>query len=72
MKWNFSFFRSYSARVSQSCTVKLDTSIQVLNGQTDISQSARRLKVFKQCIGYIFSDKIAEAKKVCLLLFLYL
>jgi hypothetical protein len=45
----------------------LGTPIHVLNGRTDISQSARRLEVLKQCVGYIFSDKIAEAKKVCLL-----
>jgi hypothetical protein len=44
----------------------LGTPIHVLNGRTDISQSARRLEVLKQCVGYIFSDKIAEAKKVCL------
>jgi hypothetical protein len=43
----------------------LGTPIHVLNGRTDISQSARRLEVLKQCVGFIFSDKIAEAKKVC-------
>ncbi|CAF4327416.1 unnamed protein product, partial [Adineta steineri] len=53
----------YSARVSQPCIVKLGTAIHVLNGRTDISQSARRLEVLKQCLGYIFSDKISEAKK---------
>jgi myotubularin-related protein 5/13 len=57
------FFRPYSARVSQPCIVKLGTPIHVLSGRTDISQSARRLEVLKQCVGYIFSDKIAEAKK---------
>jgi len=68
MQWRFFgfFFRPYSARVSQPCIVKLGTPIHVLNGRTDISQSARRLEVLKQCVGYIFSDKIAEAKKVCL------
>ncbi|CAF3453250.1 unnamed protein product [Rotaria sp. Silwood1] len=55
--------RPYSARVSQPCMVKLGTPIHVLNGRSDISQSARRLEVLKQCVGYIFSDKIAEAKK---------
>ncbi|CAF4605429.1 unnamed protein product, partial [Rotaria sp. Silwood2] len=55
--------RPYSARVSQPCVVKLGTSIHVLNGRSDISQSARRLEVLKQCVGYIFSDKIAEARK---------
>ncbi|CAF3991739.1 unnamed protein product [Adineta steineri] len=55
--------RPYSARVSQPCIVKLGTAIHVLNGRTDISQSARRLEVLKQCLGYIFSDKISEAKK---------
>src|SRR5690242_3558478 len=57
------FERPYSARVGQPCIVKFGTSIHVLNGRTDISQSARRLEVLKQCIGYIFSDKTAEAKK---------
>ncbi len=61
-------FRPYSARVSQACIVKLGTPIHVLNGRTDISQSARRLEVLKQCVGYIFSDKIAEARKVCLVI----
>ena len=55
--------RPYSARVSQPCIVKLGTPIQSLNGRNDQSQSARRLEVLKQCVGYIFSDKIAEAKK---------
>ncbi len=64
-------FRPYSARVSQPCIVKLGTPIHVLNGRTDISQSARRLEVLKQCVGFIFSDKIAEAKKVCLIIFIY-
>ena len=36
----------------------------ILNRQTDLSQSAGRLEVLKQCVGFIFSDKIAEAKKV--------
>ena len=66
------FCRPYSARVSQPCIVKLGTPIHVLNGRTDISQSARRLEVLKQCVGFIFSDKIAEAKKVCFfVLFLF-
>lgn len=60
------YFRPYSARTGQSCIVKLGTPIHVLNGRTDLSQSARRLEVLKQCVGYIFNDKIAEAKKVCL------
>ncbi|CAF1097370.1 unnamed protein product [Adineta ricciae] len=55
--------RPYSARVSQPCIVKLGTPIQALNGRTDISQSARRLEVLKQCVSFIFSDKIAEARK---------
>lgn len=54
----------YSARVTQACHVKLGTPIDVLNGRTDLSQSARRLEVLKQCSGFIFTDKIAEAKKV--------
>ena len=62
-------FRLYSTRVSQPYIVKLGTPIHVLNGRTDISQSARRLEVLKQCVGYIFSDKIAEAKKVCSVVF---
>lgn len=59
------YSRPYSARTSQPCIVKLGTPIHVLSGRTDLSQSARRLEVLKQCVGYIFSDKIAEAKKVC-------
>ena len=55
--------RPYSARLSQSCLVKLGTPIHVLYGRTDLSQSARRLEVLKQCLSLIFSDKIAEAKK---------
>jgi hypothetical protein len=69
---NFRLFRPYSARVSHPCIVKLGTPIHVLSGRTDISQSARRLEVLKQCVGYIFSDKIAEAKKVCLFSFFFI
>jgi myotubularin-related protein 5/13 len=57
------------ARVNHPCLVKLGTPIQVLNGRTEFSQSARRLEVLTQCIGFIFSDKIAEAKKMSGLVF---
>lgn len=56
--------RPYSGRLNQACLVKLGTPIDVLHGRTDLSQSARRLEVLKQCLTLIFSDKIAEAKKI--------
>ncbi|CAF1202768.1 unnamed protein product, partial [Didymodactylos carnosus] len=55
--------RPYSARITQPSLIKIGTPINILNGRTDLSQSARRLEVLKQCVGYIFNDKIADAKK---------
>lgn len=56
--------RPYSGRLSQPSLVKFGTPIDSLNSRNDHSQSVRRLEVLRQCIGFIFNDKIAEAKKV--------